>query len=107
MDLTWCDVAPILEARCQRCHTDPQKNAAPFPLLSYDDTQEEARYEQMGDAVDRDFMPPLWLVLDPPVDPLSCREKATLLGWVDQGAPPPPDDDTSCFETSPVELPCP
>lgn len=105
-ELTWCDVAPILEARCQRCHTDPPKNGAPFPLVSYDDTQVEERYEHMGDAVDRDFMPPLWLELDPPVEPLSCAEKATLLAWVDQGAPPPPSDDTSCFATSPMELPC-
>lgn len=107
LELTWCDVAPILEARCQRCHTDPPKNGAPFPLLSYEDTQEEERYEQVGDAVSRDFMPPLWLEVDPPVEPLSCGEKETLLAWIEQGAPPPPDDDPACFEATAVELACP
>jgi hypothetical protein len=52
-------------------------------------------------------MPPLWLEVEPPVEPLSCSEKATLLAWVRQGAPPPPGDDESCFATTPVELPCP
>lgn len=105
-ELTWCDVLPILEARCQRCHTDPQENGAPFSLLTYDDTQDENRYEHMGEAVDRDFMPPLWLEVDPPVERLSCSEKATLLAWVDQGAPPPPEGDESCRSTSPIEVPC-
>lgn len=106
-ELTWCDVAPILEARCQRCHTDPPKNGAPFPLLSYDDTQDDERYEQVGNAVSRDFMPPLWLEVDPPVEALSCGEKETLLAWIEQDAPAPPEDDPTCFETTPVELPCP
>jgi len=108
--LTWCDVEPILQAHCQRCHTDPQENGAPFPLLSYADTQEGTpthRFEQMGAAVERDFMPPQWLEVDPPVEPLPCSEKATLLAWIDQGAAPPPEDDASCLATSPTLLACP
>lgn len=105
-ELTWCDVAPILEARCQRCHSDPPDNGAPFPLVTYDDTQREDRYPHMREAVEREFMPPLWLSLDPPVQPLSCSEKATLLAWIDEGAAPTPDDDPACFETS-RELACP
>lgn len=104
--LTWCDVEPILEAHCQRCHTEPQQNGAPFPLLTYEDTQEDERYEMMGGAVGRDFMPPVWLDVDPPVQPLPCSEKQTLVTWVDQGAAPPPANDPSCLVTSPVLLPC-
>lgn len=106
LELTWCDVAPIIEARCQRCHTDPEKNGAPFPLLSYEDTLDNNRYEHMGNAIERDFMPPLWLELDPPVVPLSCSEEATLLAWIDADAPPPPEEDPSCFSATPVEVPC-
>ena len=106
VDLTWCDVAPILEARCHRCHTDPPENGAPFPLLTYADTQEDDRYEHMGEAIEREFMPPLWLELDPPVQALSCSEEATVLAWIAQGAPPPPEDDATCFQASPIEVPC-
>ena len=31
------DVAAILTDKCQTCHTDPPKNGAPFPLLTYED----------------------------------------------------------------------
>ena len=105
-ELTWCDVEPILQAHCQRCHTEPQQNAAPFPLLTYEDTQEDERYELMASAVGRDFMPPTWLVVDPPVEPLPCSEKQTLLEWIDQGAAPPPADDPGCLVTGAVLLPC-
>jgi len=107
--LTWCDVEPILQAHCQRCHTDPPENGAPFPLLTYADTQDgsPARYDQMAAALDRDFMPPQWLDVDPPVEPLPCGEKATLLAWIDQGAAPAPKDDASCLATPPTVLECP
>lgn len=109
VDLTWCDVEPILEANCQRCHTDPPENGAPFPLLTYADTQvgESPRYEQMGVVVSQDFMPPTWLEVDPPVEALPCSEKHTLLEWVNQGAPPPPEGDEECLTSVPVLLACP
>ena len=110
VDLTWCDVEPILEARCQRCHTDPPQNGAPFPLLTYADTQagdSPQRYEQMGAAISADFMPPQWLAVDPPVEALPCSEKHTLLEWVNQGAPPPPEGDEACLTAVPILVPCP
>ena len=108
VDLTWCDAEPILQAHCQRCHTDPPVNGAPFPLLTYADTQAgEAphRYEQMGAAVSAEFMPPQWLAVDPPVVALPCSEKRTLIEWVNQEAPPPPEDDEACLTSVPTLLP--
>jgi len=29
-----CDVAEIIENICQRCHSDPPQNSAPFPLAT-------------------------------------------------------------------------
>src|SRR4051794_15393259 len=37
--VTWCDAFVVIKAKCQRCHQDPPQNAAPMPLLSYEDTQ--------------------------------------------------------------------
>jgi hypothetical protein len=106
--LTWCDVEPILEAHCQRCHTDPPANGAPFPLLTYEDTQagEPPRYERMGEVVSQDFMPPQWLAVDPPVEALPCSEKRTLIEWVEQAAPPPPAGDEACLTSVPTLVPC-
>lgn len=91
-DVTWCEVSQVLEAKCQRCHADPPVNGAPFPLISYDDTQVEVsgivRYDRMQDMVDRRLMPPAEPELDPPAEPLTNAERALLLDWFDQGAKP-------------------
>jgi hypothetical protein len=91
-DVTWCQALGVLESSCQRCHTDPPQNAAPFSLMTYADTQapyfttDFATWERMQRAVETDFMPATFIELDPPVQPLTCEEKTTLLGWLDQGA---------------------
>jgi len=88
----WCDVHAVLACKCQRCHTDPQQNGAPFPLLTYEDTQEpigtgSRRWQRMRSAVALDFMPPTFFDdLVPPVEMLTEFEKATIIGWADQGA---------------------
>jgi hypothetical protein len=66
--------------------------------LTYEDTQagwtlEKDVHDVMLDAVGRDFMPYVALndpptSLMPPVEPLTEEEKATLLGWLMQGALP-------------------
>jgi hypothetical protein len=38
-------------------------------------------------AVENDAMPPSFIELEPPVEPLSDGEKALLLGWCADGAP--------------------
>jgi uncharacterized membrane protein len=91
-DPSWCEMQAILQAKCQRCHDSPLAHGAPFPLLTYSDTQARdkkghARFEQMANAIDTDYMPPQFIDLDPPVAPLSAGERALLLAWCAQGAP--------------------
>jgi hypothetical protein len=75
------------------------------PFLDYDDTQapyvdDTLKYSDvMLLVVERDFMPYVTLnegddPIMPPVEPLTGDEKATLLGWLRQGALPL--DGTAC-----------
>jgi hypothetical protein len=88
----WCDARVVLQAKCQRCHGDPLESGAPFPLLTYADTQAtnskgSPRYEQMKAALEAEYMPPQFLQLTPAVEPLTTDESTTLLTWL-SGAPP-------------------
>jgi hypothetical protein len=91
-EIPWCDAYAVIRCSCQRCHTDPPQNGAPFPLLSYAATQKEyaggAIWQHMACAVSTDFMPAVWVELDPPVEPLTSSQKDSLLGWLCQGARP-------------------
>ena len=81
------DVASILQNKCQSCHRPGQ--VGPFTLASYDDARRHAA--GIAEVVEERKMPP-WHA-----DPrhgtfandrsLSARERATLLAWVEQGAP--------------------
>jgi hypothetical protein len=90
----WCQAYKVLQDSCQRCHTAPPVNGAPFPLMTYEDTQapygtsDFKIWEKMRDAVAVDFMPATFIELDPPVEPLTCEQKSTLLAWLEQGAEP-------------------
>jgi len=83
------DVAPILQRSCQNCHRPG--SIAPMSLLTYEDARPWAR--SMKNRVSQRQMPP-WHV-DPTIgirkfkdDPsLSDAEVATIVGWVDAGAP--------------------
>jgi hypothetical protein len=91
--VTWCEAEAVLEAKCQRCHGDPLENGAPFPLVTYDDTQVEVagqpRWMKMQHVLETDFMPPKFLPdLEPPVEPLTEEEKQVLLDWLDESALP-------------------
>ncbi|MCC6903849.1 MAG: hypothetical protein IT377_33080 [Polyangiaceae bacterium] len=87
-----CDIAQILETRCQRCHQSPAKNGAPFPLLTYMDLFGDYGgpiYQAAYKAVKVDFMPYCaegsscaGTVSDGPVQPLSAEQKATLLAYL-------------------------
>lgn len=79
--------ATVIQEKCQSCHRPGQ--VAPFSLLTYDDARKHAA--MIGEVVGNRRMPP-WHA-----DPrhgqfandrsLNARERATLLAWVDQGAP--------------------
>ncbi|RYZ02599.1 MAG: hypothetical protein EOO73_31125 [Myxococcales bacterium] len=96
--VSFCNALIVIRNKCQRCHGDPLRNSAPVPFLTYEDTQ--ARYymsnkrwwEIMIPSVEQDFMPYVALNdppgIMPPVEPLTAEEKATLLGWLEQGAKP-------------------
>ncbi|HKY40433.1 MAG TPA: hypothetical protein VJN18_31080 [Polyangiaceae bacterium] len=99
---SWCAAHEVLEQKCQRCHSAPTENGAPFSLVTYADTQIRTpqgkhRYELIAAALTNDFMPPLWLSLDPEVVPLTDPERSTLLSWCETGAhaASPPDSDCS------------
>jgi thiol-disulfide isomerase/thioredoxin len=79
--------ARIIQEKCQSCHRPGQ--VAPFSLRSYDDARKHAA--MIHEVVDNQRMPP-WHA-DPRYGhfandrSLNARERATLLAWVEQGAP--------------------
>jgi hypothetical protein len=60
----------------------------------------------MREVIESGYMPPLKLRVDPPVEALTCEERATLLTWLDNGATPPPDGDARCESTVPALQTC-
>lgn len=80
-----CEIETIIKDKCQRCHQDPPQKGAPFPLLTYENTQAEyvkkLIYERMKTAIANNFMP-----LTPPK--LTDAEKETMLAWLCACAPP-------------------
>ena len=89
------DVAPILQRSCQMCHRTG--SIAPMSLLTYEETRPWAR--SIKDRVSTRKMPP-WFI-DRHVGPqefkadksLSDDEIATIVQWVDSGAPRGNPDD--------------
>lgn len=81
------EVAAIVQNKCQNCHRPGE--VGPFPLLTYDDARKHAA--MIREVVDERRMPP-WHA-DPRYGhfkndrSLTSRDRATLMAWVDQGAP--------------------
>ena len=97
--IPFCNALQVIRAKCQRCHQQPPKNGAPVPFLTYEDTQapygtSAFKYSDvMLSVVENETMPYVTLndgpsPIMPPVEPLTPDEKATLLGWLKQGALP-------------------
>jgi hypothetical protein len=83
------DIAPIVLTRCASCHRPGQ--AAPFPLLSYDDVR--AKGKEIVEATASGLMPP-WHATQGPGFPailgdrrLSDRQIAVIRTWVNNGMP--------------------
>ena len=83
------DIAPILQRACQNCHRPG--SIAPMPLLTYKDARPWAR--SIKEKVVTRVMPPWHIDRNVGVskfkdDPsLSEAEIATIVNWVDHGAP--------------------
>ena len=86
---TWFrDVEPIVRARCQSCHANPPANGAPFPLVTFEDTQ--AR-DQAGTLLHVRMSSRALLTLEPnPPDnyPVLTDDEIFIIDrWSDNGAP--------------------
>src|SRR5579859_3377724 len=82
-----CDAKRVLEIVCQHCHSDPPMNGAPFPLVTYEDTQASFRGQtiafQMLYVLQNGKMPL------PPVT-IEPADRDTLIRWLQAGAPTRP-----------------
>jgi hypothetical protein len=80
-----CGADKVLKNVCQFCHTNPPQHGAPFPLVTYANTQSELDgkpiYFWMEKYVSEEIMPL------PPVE-ISDADRAILLKWLRAGAPP-------------------
>ena len=80
-------VASIIQNKCQNCHRPGQVGG--FSLMTYDDVRKKSA--MIGEVVDDRRMPP-WHA-DPRFGHfsndrhLSAKDRATILAWVEQGAP--------------------
>jgi hypothetical protein len=90
-----CDVAAVL-AICQNCHQNPPVRGAPFPFMTYEDTQAEYvaglprswRMAQVIEADDAVHMPPRTATDIPqPTD----QQLDTLRAWFRACTPPEPE----------------
>jgi hypothetical protein len=97
--IAFCKAFVVVQNKCQRCHGDPLANGAPVAFLKQEDFQAqyydtEFRWWEISvGMVERDKMPFVALNgpptnLQPPVEGLTVDEKATLVGWLKQGALP-------------------
>jgi len=91
-DVDWCAVRTVLADKCQRCHSDPPAHGAPFPLVSFEDTQRrdssgKPLSDRIAAAVESDYMPARFVTLKPPVVPLTAEERELLLTWCRSGTP--------------------
>lgn len=85
-----CDVQAVLDAKCLRCHGTPLELDAPYALTELEQFHEAIGELHVYDIVKRtiedEYMPPVVIQADPPIEPLTADEKATALGWLDAGA---------------------
>lgn len=87
-----CDVAMVLQARCQTCHQTPTLGGAHFPLLTYEDTRQPLggglRWRRMAEVIEPDAVPHMPYKTAPQ---LTDGELSTLRAWFTACAPPKPE----------------
>jgi hypothetical protein len=96
-----CDVAPIIQSKCQRCHdqadalsTCAANNSCepgPFPLRTWSDTRRKFAtgrvIDFLPDVIERHIMPLTSANVQPPVEPLTDDEWKKMVAWVQSCAP--------------------
>lgn len=84
-----CAPRHVLQTICQRCHTRPMKNGAPFPLINRSDIV----VHSYGGVAVRELMIEEVTSGRMPLSPVTigADEKATLLAWLHAGAPAEPN----------------
>jgi hypothetical protein len=85
-----CDVFAVIHTNCNPCHQNPPQNGAPFPFLTYADTQQvfspgKLRFQQMYDQTRPGATPRM-----PFGGMLDAADYATLSNWLLMCAPPVP-----------------
>lgn len=98
-----CDVFKIIHGTCDRCHQDPPLIGAPFPLLTYEDTQMpygtdgKLRYQRMREVIQPAGSPHMpFQSTTIVVPPLTASELATLDGWLACPMPTPQGQGCEC-----------
>ena len=96
-----CDIFTVVHAKCNPCHQNPPKNGAPFPLLTYADTQKVYSpgalvFQQMFISTGPDGSPRM-----PFNGILAPADYDLLHGWLGNCAPPVPAG-TGCGCTAEV-----
>ncbi|MFM7040041.1 MAG: redoxin family protein [Planctomycetaceae bacterium] len=86
---TWSGgIGQLIHARCTRCHR--AGDAAPFPLLTYDDTV--AQRQMIAEVVETESMPPWYAAPQhgefQNTDSLTPAQKTQLLTWIAADCPP-------------------
>ncbi len=88
------DVNAVLVEKCQACHQSPPKNRAPFPLLSFEDTQlqfgitAKRKWQRMAEVIEPGGAPHMPLSTAPQ---LTDTQLATLRNWFSGCAQPIPE----------------
>jgi hypothetical protein len=90
-----CDVAGVLEI-CRNCHQNPPVRGAPFPFLTYEDTQAvyfgaTLRWQRMAQVIEPDeplHMPPRAATDVPQLTDLQLQ---LLRNWFAACTPPEPE----------------
>ena len=97
---TWCEVKPIVAAKCANCHANPPPVPVPVAIVTYAHTQANSVevpgskvWQSMLTKLNANLMPPaagIYPTLPAPVA-LTQAEKDTITAWLNAGAPAPTD----------------
>jgi hypothetical protein len=105
-----CDIAPIIESKCQRCHNEPAVlstclannscDMGPFPLVTWSDTRRPFGtgrvVDALPDVIEKKAMPFMDPMLVPPVEPLTDDEWKKMVAWARSCAPAAPMGTAAC-----------